>query len=123
MNFQFTNPWWLTLAPFCVAWVIWLTWKSDVHMSPWRRWLALFIRLVIVVLLILAVAGLQWKRPRRHERMLFVLDRSDGVPHPSKRLPANTSTKPRPKKSVDQAGVIVLEPTPASSSRSIRSSI
>ncbi|MBI2950326.1 MAG: hypothetical protein HYY23_22060, partial [Verrucomicrobia bacterium] len=80
MSFQFTNPWWLVLAPVCLAWVIWLAWKTDVQISPWRRWMAFSLRVLMVLLLVLAVAGLQWKRPLEGMNVYFVLDRSDSVP-------------------------------------------
>ena len=38
MNFQFTHPHFCLLLPGGWAWVIWLTWKSDVQISRWRRW-------------------------------------------------------------------------------------
>lgn len=80
MNFQFTNSLWLLVWPPAVAWVIWLTWKSDVQVSPWRRWIALSLRLVVVSLLVLAISGIQWLSPREGMNVYFLLDRSDSVP-------------------------------------------
>ena len=80
MHFQLTNPWWLLLLPAAGAWVIWLSWKSEVQVSPWRRWTAMGIRLVMVMALVLALAGLQWLRPLEGMNVFFVLDRSDSVP-------------------------------------------
>ncbi len=80
MNFQFTNPNWLFALPLALAWVLWLAWKSDVQVSPWRRWLALGLRLVILLLLILAVAGAQWLEPQEGMNVFFLLDRSDSIP-------------------------------------------
>src|SRR4051812_10803582 len=80
MNFQFTNPWWLALLPVVGAWVIWLTWKSEVQVSPWRRWTALGVRLSIVIAVLLALTGLQWLRPIEGMNVFFLLDRSDSVP-------------------------------------------
>ena len=37
MNFQFTHPIWLLLLVPGLAWVGWFAWKSDVHISAWRR--------------------------------------------------------------------------------------
>ncbi|MBI4661824.1 MAG: VWA domain-containing protein [Verrucomicrobia bacterium] len=109
MNFQFTNPHWLALAPICVAWVIWLAWKTDVQIQPWRRWTALGVRLVVVVLLVLAVAGLQWKRPLEGMNVYFALDRSDSVPSIQQEAARDFVNKmAAEKKSVDQAGVIVF---------------
>src|SRR5262245_28497526 len=82
MNFQFTDPLWLLALPLALAWVFWLAWKTDMQISPWRRWFALAIRTVIVTLVVLAVAGLQWLRPMEGMNVFFLLDRSDSIPSP-----------------------------------------
>ena len=70
MNIQFTHPMYLLLLPPALVWVIWLAWKSDVQISRWRRWVAFALRTAIVLMLILALAGLQWLRSREgHERL------------------------------------------------------
>src|SRR6266516_1838062 len=80
MNFQFTNPVWLLLLVPAVPWTVWLTWKSDVQISAWRRWTAFALRFIIVFALTLAIAGLQWKRPQEGMNVFFLLDRSDSIP-------------------------------------------
>jgi uncharacterized membrane protein len=80
MSFQFTNVLWLWLLAPGLAWTFWLAWKTDVQISAWRRWLALLIRVVVLVALVLAVAGLQWRKPLEGMNVFFVLDRSDSVP-------------------------------------------
>ena len=77
MNFQFSNPNYLLVLPLAVVWVVWLAWKSDVQVSPWRRWLATGVRLVVLCALVLAIAGLQWLRPLEGVNIFFLLDRSD----------------------------------------------
>ena len=51
MNFQFSNPsgcWpWRRRSP----WVVWLSWKSDVQIGPWRHWTAMGLRLLVVLAL------------------------------------------------------------------------
>jgi uncharacterized membrane protein len=109
MNIQFTNPWWLLLLPMSLAWVIWLTWKSDVQVSPWRRWTAFFLRTVIVTLLVLAVAGLQWLRPLEGMNVFFVLDRSDSIPSAQQESARDYVTKAVARKEApDKAGVLVF---------------
>ena len=59
MNIQFSNPgflWWLLLV---VPGVVWLCRHSDSSLSPWRLWMSCFVRLLVVVALTLAMAGLQ----------------------------------------------------------------
>ncbi len=109
MNFQFSNPNYLLLLPFALAWVLWLAWKSDVQVSPFRRWLATGIRLVVLVALVFAIAGLQWLRPLEGVNIFFLLDRSDSVPSPQQekaRLYINQVAKQKNKN--DKAGVLVF---------------
>src|SRR6266576_5616429 len=82
MKFQFTHPYYLLLLLPALAWVIWFSWKSDVQVNAWRRWLALATRTVVVMLLVFAIAGLQWLRPLEGMNVFFVLDRSDSIPSP-----------------------------------------
>ena len=82
MPFQFTHPEWLLLLILAVAWTLWMAWRSDASLAPWRRWISTGIRLVVLLLLILGVAGIQWKRPREGMNTFFLLDRSDSVPSP-----------------------------------------
>ena len=82
MNFQFTHPYYLLLLAPALAWVIWFAWKSDVQVSPWRRWTALGIRIVVLIALVFAIAGLQWRRPMEGMNVFFALDRSDSIPSP-----------------------------------------
>jgi uncharacterized membrane protein len=70
----------LLLLPVAAGWVLWLAWRSDVHTAAWRRWFSTALRLVMVCLLILAVAGLQWLKPQEGMNVFFLLDRSDSVP-------------------------------------------
>jgi uncharacterized membrane protein len=119
MNFQFTNPLWLVLLPLAIGWVVWLTWKSDVQVSPWRRWTALVLRLIVVTALGLALAGLQWLRPLEGMNVFFLLDRSDSIPSSQQEAAREYVNKAfKHKKGVDQAGVMVF-----GSEASIESSI
>ena len=109
MNFQFTHPYYLLLLAPALAWVIWFAWKTDVQVSPWRRWTALVIRVVVLIVLVFAIAGFQWLRPVEGMNVFFALDRSDSVPSPqqeSAREYVNRISKE--KKKVDKAGVIVF---------------
>src|SRR5436309_837141 len=109
MNFQFTNPAWLLLLLIAVPWTAWLALKSDVQISAWRRWTAFGLRLVIVLALILAIAGLQWKRPQEGMNVFFLLDRSDSVP-PEQQEAARlyVSKASALKKPIDKAGVLAF---------------
>jgi uncharacterized membrane protein len=80
MPFQFTHPLWLLLLPPVWAWVVLLAWKTDVQLGPWRRALALGLRVLVTLLVVLAIAGLQWKQPMEGVNVFFLLDRSQSVP-------------------------------------------
>jgi uncharacterized membrane protein len=109
MNFQFTHPWHLLLLPPALAWVVGFAWKTDVQLGPWRRQLALGLRLLVLALVVLAIAGLQWLRPVEGMNLFFVLDRSDSIPSPQQEFARDYLNKlSREKKDVDKAGVIVF---------------
>ncbi len=109
MNFQFANPLYLLLLAPAMAWVIWLAWKSDVQISAWRRWTAFILRTLILFALVLAMAGIQWKKPLEGMNVFFLLDRSDSVPssqqEASREMVNKFSTQ---KKKTDKAGVLVF---------------
>jgi Ca-activated chloride channel homolog len=109
MNFQFAHPYYLLLLPPALAWVIWFAWKTDVQVSPWRRWTALGIRIVVLLALVLALAGLQWLRKVEGMNIFFALDRSDSIPSPQQQAAKEyVDSISKEKKKVDQAGVIVF---------------
>ncbi len=109
MSFQFTHPYYLLLLPPALAWVVWFAWKSDVQVSSWRRWTALGIRTVVLLALVFASAGLQWRRPMEGMNIYFALDRSDSVPAPQQDAAKQYLNKVcRQKKNLDKGGVIVF---------------
>jgi len=109
MSFQFTHPYYLLLLPPALAWVVWFAWKSDVQVSSWRRWTALGIRTVVLLALVFAIAGLQWRRPMEGMNIYFALDRSDSVPAPQQDAAKQYLNKVcRQKKNLDKGGVIVF---------------
>jgi len=109
MNFQFTHPGWLLLLVAAVPWTIWLTLKSDVQISAWRRWTAFALRFAIVLALGLAIAGLQWKRPQEGMNVFFLLDRSDSIPSAQQEAAREYVTRvAQAKKRNDNVGVLVF---------------
>ena len=109
MNFQFTHPYYLSLLAPALAWVFWFAWKTDVQVSAWRRWTALGIRSVVLLLLVLAIAGLQWLHPMEGMNVYFVLDRSDSIPSAQQDGARDYVNKiSKQKNAVDKAGLIVF---------------
>ena len=109
MNVQFTHPYYLLLLAPSLAWVLWFAWKTDLQVSPWRRWTALGIRSVVLTALVLAIAGLQWLRPVEGMNVFFALDRSDSIPSPQQEAAREYVNRiSREKKKEDKVGVIVF---------------
>jgi uncharacterized membrane protein len=109
MRFQFTHPYYLLLLAPSLAWVIWFAWKTDVQVSPWRRWTALGIRSLVLTALVFTIAGLQWLLPVEGMNVFFALDRSDSVPSPQQEAARDyVNHIAKEKKKGDKAGVIVF---------------
>src|SRR3989442_3518511 len=108
MRFQFTHPLSLVLLVPALAWVLWFAWKSDVQVGLWRRSMALAARILVLIALVFAIAGLQWLRPVEGMNVFFVLDCSDSIPSPQQEFARDYVNKAsKEKKKVDKAGVIV----------------
>ncbi|MCU0789099.1 MAG: VWA domain-containing protein, partial [Verrucomicrobia bacterium] len=98
----------LLLVP-TLAWVGWLAWKSDVQLSPWRRWVSGILRVAVLLLVVLALAGWQWMRPIEGMNVFFLLDRSDSIPEEQQAQALATVTAlSKGKEKVDKGGVIVF---------------
>src|SRR5436190_10312394 len=109
MKFQFTHPYYLIALIPALGWVIWFAWKTDVQVSALRRWTALAIRMVVVLAIALAIAGLQALLPIEGMNVFFVLDRSESIPSPQQEAARDYVNKAaRQMHKVDKAGVIVF---------------
>jgi uncharacterized membrane protein len=109
MNFQFTHPHFLWLLIPAIAWVVWLTIKSDVFVAKWRKWTAFAIRMIVLLALILAVAGLQWLRPLEGMNVFFLIDRSDSIPSTQQEGVRNFINRvAKEKEKPDKGGVLVF---------------
>src|SRR3954453_16208145 len=107
--FRFTHPIYLLLLVPALGWVLWFAFKSDVQVTAWRRWFALFVRTLIVVAIVFAIAGLQWLLPIEGMNMFYVLDRSDSIPAPQQDAAKELVNRmAKSKQKVDKAGVIVF---------------
>src|SRR5882762_571719 len=109
MNFNFTNPLWLFALVPALAWVVWLAVKSDVQTAAWRRWTSGIIRVLVLLGVLLAIAGLQWMRPIEGMNVFFLLDRSDSIPSPQQDAAKEQVNKFAAKKeTVDKGGLIAF---------------
>ena len=109
MNFQFTHPHFLWLLIPAIAWVLWLTLKSDVGTTKFRKWLAFAVRMIVLLALIFAIAGLQWLRPLEGMNVFFLIDRSDSIPSTQQEgVRQFINRVAREKEKPDKAGVLVF---------------
>lgn len=109
MHFTFTHPTLFALLLPAAAWTLWLAWRSDASLTPWRRWLSTILRLVVVLLLVAAIAGAQWKRPQEGMNAFFLLDRSDSIPSPQQEQARDLANKwAKAKRERDKAGFLVF---------------
>ena len=76
MNFglSFTNPWAFLLWPPLAIYFVWLAGRSLADLSPLRRRAAVALRLVVLTLIVLALAGIQFVRFNRDIATMFVVD-------------------------------------------------
>ncbi|HNQ87778.1 MAG TPA: glutamine amidotransferase [Verrucomicrobiota bacterium] len=109
MPVQFTHPGWLLLLPVALAWAIGWARATYVQVGPVRRRVALGLRLLVSTALVLALAGIQWKRPIEGMNVYFLLDRSDSVPsEQQERAREYVNEASARKRVVDRGGVIVF---------------
>lgn len=78
-SIEFGRPWLLLLLGL-VPLMVWMSWRSLAGLGPFRRWLALGLRCVLVTLLVLALADLRLKHAHDSVTVLFLVDRSLSVP-------------------------------------------
>ncbi len=78
MAIELTNPWALVLGPI-LLYLTWRWFRQDRRARLWtsrRRRLSLGLRLAIVTLLVLALAGLRWQWSVRDQAVVFAVDAS-----------------------------------------------
>jgi uncharacterized membrane protein len=107
----FQYPWFLILLLF-VPLVWWLGLKSLAGLGPWRRFFAMALRTAVMLLVIFAIAGIQWIWSSEKLTVIYLLDQSDSIPIAKRQLMfeyAIESVKAhrRPDRQ-DRAGVIVF---------------
>jgi uncharacterized membrane protein len=76
---EFLNPWWL-LALLLIPFLVVFSHRSLAGLGPVRRWVALGLRCLLVLLLVLALAETRLHRQSEHTTVYFAVDRSLSVP-------------------------------------------
>ena len=78
VQLELTRAWWLLGLAVLPA-VVYFFYRSLVDFPRWQRVLSLWLRAAILVLLVLALAGLNLVRPTRELFVVFAVDRSESV--------------------------------------------
>lgn len=107
----FQYPWYLLLLVVIpITW--WLGSKSLAGLGPWRRSLALIFRSLVLLLIVCAIAGVQWIWSSEKLTVIYLIDQSDSIPVAKRQLMleyAIQSVKShRRKDRQDRAGLIVF---------------
>ncbi|HEU4964597.1 MAG TPA: VWA domain-containing protein [Bacilli bacterium] len=78
MGIDFAHPWWL-LALLPAAYAIYWWYKDERRLQGARKKSVAVLRSLLFLLLVLAVAGAQFKAPLAHQQAIFVVDESKSV--------------------------------------------
>ena len=109
IGFEF--PWYLALLIMLpVLW--WWSFHQLSSLGNFRRTSALVLRSMIYVLLVFALAGIQWKQISDKVSVIYVLDQSDSIPLAKRELMLEfvrqSSERHRQSVREDRAGIIVF---------------
>lgn len=104
----FSHPiWLLLLALIPLAW--WLERRSLVLLPTGRRWLSFLLRVLIILLLILGLAGVRIQRASDKLTVIFAIDRSESISDAeSARALQTVNAALATRRMKDDAGVIVF---------------
>lgn len=116
IRLSFDSPGWLALlALLPVLW--WFSFRSLAALGNVRRVIAIALRTLVLVLVILALAELQWKRITDRLTVIYVIDQSLSIPESLKPVMFDyvrqEIRKHRDKTQKDEAGAIIFGGDPA----------
>ncbi len=108
MFIQFSYPWFL-LFGVILPLVWYISSRSRAVLSPYRKKIALTLRLVILSLLVLSLAGARISLPTRSESVFFLVDASDSITPANKEFAREYVQRSlQSMKRGDQAGIILF---------------
>lgn len=107
----FNSPWWLLLLLLLPA-MWWFSFYSLSGLGRWRRLLALFLRTMVMMLIVAALAEMQYQRTSDRVTVIYLLDQSLSIPQARREAMiryVNASIREqREGDKADKAGVIVF---------------
>ncbi len=77
-GFNFGQPWWL-LGSILLVPIVWLAMRNLNSLSPVRRWCAIILRCLVVLLLVILLARPNLTRKSKNLTVIVVLDRSQSI--------------------------------------------
>lgn len=80
IEFDFQKPVYLWSLVVLLPLVWWIGFKSLAGLGPWRKWFALSIRSIVLILLVFVLAEFQWKKTHDKLTVVFLLDQSASIP-------------------------------------------
>ena len=95
---DFAHPWALTSA-LVIVFLVWAQRRSLADMTPAQRRVCFALRTFIMLLLVLALAGVRWLLPSQELSVLFVVDHSASISAPAEKeardfVAASLATQP-----------------------------
>jgi len=124
IDFEYMPGWKAALIFAALALpIIWLGMRSLAGMGPVRKWVAIAIRLLVLLMLMLTLAGARWNRLHKDVQVMVVRDNSQSTMHvrgyPGRNLDESIEdylrTAADPKHKIhrdDRIGVISFDRTP-----------
>lgn len=107
----FQYPWALLLL-LLIPIVWWIGMKSLAGLGPWRQFFALLFRTAVMLLVIFAIAGVQWIWSSQKLTVIYLLDQSDSIPNAKRQLmfkyAIESVKRHRRSDRQDRAGMIVF---------------
>lgn len=107
MGLQVANPFWLfALVPVAVALIVFAREKTSLAGARKSAWLT--VRGLVCLLVILALAGLEWLWPVQHISTVFVADRSHSMADQEEAVKEAVNEAMAEKSPEDEAGVVTV---------------
>ncbi len=103
ISFSFESPWWLLLLVLIpLMWLV--SYQPLASLGPGRRLAALLFRSVVLLLLLFALAGIQWVWISDKLTVVYLLDQSDSVSRPKREVMLDYAIKSVQQHRNDQRG-------------------
>jgi len=104
---SFNQPLWLLVLPV-LAYPLYLWYGSSLHLPGWRRNLILVLRVSLLLFLILALAGMEFRFPLHKQSVVFVVDGSASCEQLRDKAEDFIQRALQKKEADDRAGIILF---------------